>query len=156
MKKFNGILIVASAAALLTATVPAFGQERGGYDDRRGVGNTTSTVLAATVMSCMQTAIDTRDTAIIAGLDTYYSAAKTALQTRQAALKAAWAQADQKTRREATKAAWDTYTKSVKTARMTMKTAHKAAWTKFEADRKVCSPKAAGDDRGSLGTDNQL
>ena len=74
--------------------------------------------LDAVTLACVQTAIDGRDNAIIAGLDAYYPAAKTALQTRQATLK--------------------------------------AAWTKFEADRKACNPKAAGDDKESLGIDSQL
>lgn len=156
MKKFNGFVVAASVAVVLAATVPAFGEERGGWDDRRGMGNATSTALTAAVASCMQAAIDARDTAVIAGLDAYYSAAKTAIQTRQTALKAAWAQTDQKTRREATKSAWDAYAKSVKSARIAMKTAHKATWSKFEGDRKACSPKAASDDRGSLGADSQL
>lgn len=156
MKKFNSIVVAISMAAVLAAAVPAFAQERGGREGRRDMGNATSTALATTVLSCMQTATAARDTAVIAGLDTYYSIAKTALQARQSALTAAWAQTDQKTRKAAIKTAWDAYMKSVKSARMDMKSAHKAAWVKFEGDRKVCSPHTASDDRGSLGTDNQL
>lgn len=132
-------------AAMVVGAVPAFGEEKNGKG-----------ALDATALLCVQTAIDGRDNAIIAGLDVYYPAAKTALQTRQAALKAAWAQTDQKTRRDMVKAIWKTYKDSVKLARAAMKGAQKAAWTKFETDRKACSPKAGGDDKGALGADNQL
>ncbi len=145
MNTFTKFSIVFGAASIVFTALPVAGQERGG-----------NAALSATVLSCMQTATEKRDNAIIAGLDVYYPAAKTALQTRQAALKSAWAQTDTKTRRAATKAAWDAYKNSVKSAREAMKTAHKTAWTAFEADRKVCNPKATKDDNGSLGMDSQL
>lgn len=124
----------------------AFGQERGAMNG----------ALSAAALSCMQTAVDVRDNAIIAAWDVQYPAIKTALQTRQASLKAAWAQTDQQARKTATKAAWDAYKKSAKSARAAMKASHKAAWTKFEADKKACSPKATKDDNGSAGMDNAL
>ena len=146
MNTSNKIIVGLSVAILLTTSTSAFAQER-------GVANAG---LSASVLTCVQTAIDTRDNAIIAAWDVQYPAVKTALQTRQAALKAAWAQTDQKTRREATRTAWSTYKESAKSARATMKAAHKAAWTAFEATRKACSPKATKDDNGSLGMDSQL
>ena len=146
MNIFNKVTAVAIMVALAVAAGTAFAQERGGIKG----------ALSAATLSCMQTAVDSRDNAIIAAWDAQYPAIKTALQTRQAALKAAWMQTDQKTRREATRTAWNAYKESAKSARATMKTAHKSAWTKFEADRKVCSPKATKDDNGSLGMDNQL
>lgn len=132
-------------AAIIMGAVPAFGQEKNGKG-----------VLDATALACMQIAVNNRDNTIIAALDVYYPAAKTALQTRQAALKVAWMQTDQKVRRKTIKTIWETYKNSVKSARAAMKEAQKAAWTKFEADRKACSPKAGGDDKGGLGADNQL
>lgn len=143
MNTFNKVIVGVSVAVVMAYAVTAFGQTAQGG-------------LSATALTCVQTAIDTRDNAIIAGLDVYYPAAKTALQTRQAALKAAWAQTDQKTRKEATRTAWNAYKESIKSARTTMKSTHKTAWTKFEADRKICSPKATKDDNGSLGMDAQL
>lgn len=150
MNTFNKVSIgVVVAAMLMAGGSVAFGQERG---EKRGKGG----ALDAAALTCVQAAIDARDNAVIMGLDAYYPAAKTAIQTRQAALKAAWMQTDQVARKAATKTAWDAYNKSVKSARMTMKTAHKTAWAKFESDRKACNPKAGSDDKGSLGADNQL
>ncbi len=146
MDKFNKVIVAVAAAAMLAGGPMAFAEER----------NAANGALNATALSCMQTATDTRDTAVIAAWDAQYSAIKTALQTRQTALKAAWAQTDQKARRAATKDAWNAYAKSAKTARTAMKAAHKAAWNKFEADRRACSPKATKDDNGSLGMDSQL
>lgn len=140
--------MVIFATAIMGGAITAFGAEH--------KGKKNGGVLDATTLSCVQTAIDSRDNAIIAGLDVYYPTAKTALQTRQAGLKAAWAQTDQKTRKEAVKTVWEMYKDSVKSARTVMKGAQKTAWTKFEADRKTCNPKAAGDDKGTFGIDSQI
>lgn len=146
MNKFNRVFIGFSVAAMLMGSASAFGETQGMKNG----------ALDATALTCMQAAVDSRDTAIIAAWDAQYPAVKTALQTRQTALMGAWGQANQKTRRDATRAAWDAYKGSVKSARATMKASHKATWTKFEADRKACSPKATKDDNGSLGMDSQL
>jgi hypothetical protein len=147
MKIFNKVFIGTITITTLASGTLAFAQNAEGRKDG---------VLNAQTLSCVQTAIDMRDTAIIAAFDAYYPAVKSALQTRQSALKTAWMQTGQKERREAIKAAWDVYSKAIKSARMTMKAAHKATWSKFETDRKACNPKAGGDDKGSLGADNQL
>ncbi|MSR73448.1 MAG: hypothetical protein EXS60_00045 [Candidatus Pacebacteria bacterium] len=146
MNTFNKIGMGVSMVIVLAGAGIAFAEERGSKGG----------ALDAAALSCMQTAVDTRDNAIIAAWDIQYPAIKTALQTRQATLKAAWAQTDQKTRKGATRTAWDTYKTSAKSARSTMKAAHKATWTAFESARKTCSPKATKDDSGSLGMDNQL
>ena len=153
MNKFNKVVMTFGAVALFAGSIPVFAEE--GRMENKNATSTGSAV-TATVLTCMQAAVDARDTAVIAGFDAYYPSVKTALQTRQSALKAAWAQTDQKTRRDATRAAWDAYKASIKTARSTMKAAHKAAWMKFEADRKACSPRATRDDNGSAGMDSQL
>ena len=145
MNTFTKFAVTFGAISVVLAALPAAAQEKG-----------NNATLSATALSCMQTATDVRDNAIIAAWDVQYPAIKTALQTRQASLKAAWTQTDAKTRRSATKAAWDAYKKSAKSARAAMKASHKAAWTKFEADKKACSPKATKDDNGSLGMDNAL
>lgn len=145
MNTFTKYSITLGVISIIFTALPAAGQEKG---DKGALSTAT--------LACVQTAVDVRDNAIIAAWDVQYPAIKTALQTRQAALKSAWAQTETKVRREAIKSIWDVYKNTVKSARTTMKTAHKAAWTKFEADRKACSPKATKDDNGSLGMDNQL
>ena len=145
MNTLTKFAVTFGAVSVVLAALPAAAQEKG-----------NNAALSATALSCMQTATDVRDNAIIAAWDVQYPAIKTALQTRQASLKAAWTQTDAKTRRAATKAAWNAYKKSAKSARAAMKASHKAAWTKFEADKKACSPKATKDDNGSAGMDNQL
>lgn len=145
MNIFAKFAVTFGAVSVIFAALPAAAQEKG-----------NNATLSATALSCVQTAVDVRDNAVIAAWDVQYPAIKTALQTRQASLKAAWTQTDQKTRRAATKAAWDAYKNSAKSARATMKAAHKAAWTKFETDKKACSPKATKDDNGSAGMDSTL
>jgi vacuolar-type H+-ATPase subunit H len=137
MNIFNKVVVVISATVVMAGALTTFAQD-------------------AAALTCVQAAIDVRDNAIIAAWDVQYPAVKTALQTRQAALKSAWMQTDQKIRREATRTAWNIYKESVKSARATMKAKHKTAWTAFESARKACSPKATKDDNGSLGMDSQL
>lgn len=145
MNTFTKFAVAFGAVSVILAALPTAAQEKG-----------SNMALNATTLSCMQSAVDMRDNAIIAAWDVQYPAVKTALQTRQASLKAAWMQTDTKMRKEATKSAWNAYKNSAKSARGAMKASTKAAWSKFEADKKVCSPKATKDDNGSLGMDNQL
>jgi hypothetical protein len=90
-------------------------------------------------VSCIQSAIDTRDTAIIAAIDAYASAVKAALSTRKDALKAAWALSTRKDRRAALAAAWKNYNNAVRTARKDFKTARNSAWSQFNKDRRSCN-----------------
>lgn len=88
--------------------------------------------------ACMSSAVDKRDTAIIADLDTKNAALKTALETRRTALKAAWALTDADDRFQALKDAWKAYASSVKEAVRTFKTAKKDAWSQYHQDRLDC------------------
>ena len=145
MNTFNKFVLGIMITTLMGGAYSALAKEKTGKG-----------ALDAMILLCVQKAIDNRDNAILMGLDVYYPAAKTALQTRQAALKNAWTQTDQKIRKDVIKTIWKSYKNSAKSARTAMKGAQKVAWKKFEADRKACSPKAAGDDNGSLGIDSQL
>lgn len=90
---------------------------------------------------CIQNAIETRDTAIIAAFDKFSSAIKSALGIRKDALKAAWAKPIAKERRAAVKAAWDAYKKSTREAAALAKKERKAAWDQFRKDRIACKDK---------------
>ncbi len=107
-------------------------------------------------VACIQSAVDKRDTAIIAAVDAYHDAIKSALQTRLAALKTAWAITSRTDRRTALKNAWSAFTASQKLAAKNLKTAKKNAWTQFSTDRKACGKSAAADDNGTSGMDTNL
>lgn len=104
-------------------------------------------------VSCIVTAINTRDTAVIAARDAQYRALVNALQARMSALQAAWKQGDAKTRRVALKAAWQDYNNAARTASKAYNSARNAAWKQYSTDNKTC--KAPSDDSfGGAGSDS--
>ncbi len=89
-------------------------------------------------ITCIQNAIDKRDTAIIVSVDTYLSKIKTAFETRRSELKAAWALAEKKERGMAIKDAWTNFKEKKLTARKDVDDGRKQAWNDFNAERKNC------------------
>lgn len=107
-------------------------------------------------VACMQTAVEKRDNALIAGVDAYHTSVRKALEVRRDALKAAWGVTDRKDRREALQAAWKTYKESRGAAAKALKSAKRAAWEQFKMDRKGCSGAGYSEDRTGPGVDAQL
>ena len=108
-------------------------------------------------VSCIQNAIEARDTSISSAVGASATAVQTALSTRKTALKAAWAITVRKNRRAAINAAWSAYNKSAKSARATLSSARKSAWATFNASAKTCKSVSASDDPvGSSAQDSQL
>lgn len=154
MKKFIPFML-AIAIGLSTITMPVFAD----YSTNDSKSKTDSTVknddksksdksekkdakeklpLSAETLACIQTAVDTRDTAIMTTFDTYYASVKTALDTRKTALKAAWALSTSKDRKNAISKAWQDYKSAAKTAKDVLKKDRKTAWEKFKTDFKAC------------------
>lgn len=107
-------------------------------------------------LACMQTAVDKRDTAIIAAFSNFTSTTTSALGMRKQNLVEAWKLTDKKARRDAIKRAWNFYTTSVKIARRAFNASRKAAWKQFYTDRKSCKGINIGDDAGTEGHDINL
>lgn len=105
--------------------------------------------------SCMQAAVDKRDSAIIVAWDAYSVSMKTALSTRKDALKAAWAKSAIAERRTALKAAWEAYRKATQTSRNALNKAKREAWNQFSKDRKACKSNV-WDDAASSASDAGL
>ena len=103
-------------------------------------------------LACMQTAVGGRDTAIIAAADVFYSAIKSALETRKAELVASWGLTIPVERRATRRAAWNKFYASSKQARTALRAAKKSAWDKFYADSKACKG-VASDELGGRGID---
>lgn len=104
--------------------------------------------------ACMQTAVETRDNALLASLDTLMGAMKSSFETRRDALKAAWGLADAVQREPAIKAAWQAFKASKQAAVKTGHEAKKAAWTAFKgAVKGTCKAKGNVDGSGE-GMDN--
>lgn len=98
---------------------------------------------------CMQTAVEKRDNAIIAGLDTYYTNVKAALVARRDALKAAWGMTDRKARQEAIRKAWNDFKGTWKKERRALDIARKKAWKEFNKDKRACNGQGEGEDQGN-------
>jgi hypothetical protein len=128
MKKIASFLLTAFAASTLFA-FPIYAEETSGP---------ASKTLSPEVVSCTQSAIESRDATIIAAVDTYATAVKMALSIRKDALKAAWAKAIPAEIRAALKTAWAGYKKSLSAARKGLKDNKAKAWKQFNTERKAC------------------
>ena len=147
MRMKEKALYALAAVSLLAMALPVIAQT-----PPPPPGRTAQTVDVA----CIQAAIDKRDNAIITAVDTFHDAAKSALQTRRDALKAAWGNTDRDVRRAAIKAAWESYRNSLRSARKALRESRRSAWSQFAADRKACGRGAQADDRTGGGADAQL
>ncbi len=123
MKKFilavSGIALVSSIAVL-----PASARAQNG-------GTTLN-------LTCAQTAVDKRETAIGSVWTTFSGSMTSALSTRASALHTAWGMTDASLRRPARKAAWDAYKASSRSAHDTLKTGRRAAWDTWRSDMQAC------------------
>lgn len=104
--------------------------------------------------SCMQTAVEKRDIALIAAWDKYSAAIKSALETRKTALKSAWAVVDRTDRKKAIQDAWKNFKDERKEAREAFKNERKSAWQQFKKERKSC--RNNGDDATAEAVDNSI
>lgn len=102
--------------------------------------------------SCMVTAVDTRDNAVITAWHNFSTTYNTALETRRDALKAAWGDANKNTRRASVRSAWRTFRNSKKSAWRTRKSAIRTAWRQFTTNRKACGAQSA-DESGTQAQD---
>ena len=105
-------------------------------------------------LTCMQNAVDKRDSAIITAWDKYSAAAKSALEVRKAALKSAWAITDKTQRVTAIRKAWNDYKAAIKSARKAFASEKKAVWKTWKTDAKAC--KGNAEDKTSESVDNTL
>jgi hypothetical protein len=89
-------------------------------------------------VSCIQNAIEKRDSAVIAAHSVYNTSIVNALTARKDALKAAWAKTTRKERAEARNAAWTTFRTSHKSAHSALRTVRVASWNTYNTDMKAC------------------
>lgn len=105
-------------------------------------------------IACMKTAVETRETAILAAFNKFSDAGVAALEKRKTDLVAAWGISDREDRQDAIKTAWSTFKESAKIAKRTLKKERKDAWKAFKEARKACGG-SQEDDAGER-SDNQL
>ena len=89
-------------------------------------------------VSCIQNAVEKRDSAIISAHNTFSSSITNALTVRKDALKLAWAKPTRQERTPARKAAYDAFRTTQKSAHEALRSARKSSWSTFDTDMKVC------------------
>ncbi len=102
------------------------------------LAQSTSTVIQASMLTCMQNAVEKRETSIISAVDTFNGSISKIHSVRKTALVDAWKIEDKTARNEARKSAWTTYRTDAKSAHSTMKSSRQTAWNTFKADRIAC------------------
>lgn len=122
----NGVVKVLLLAGAMLTGFPVFAQ-----------GDTSKDTLRIDV-SCIQNAIDERDTALATMVDAWSSSVKSALETRRDLEKGSWNITSYKERRIAQRKAWSDYGKALRNANTKKKKERVSAWKKFDHDRKEC------------------
>ena len=141
-------LVAAAAASTVVAmadTVPDSSKTAVTTFSRSSTKGKTQTINT----SCMQTAVEKRDTALVSAIDTFHNKVSSALTARKDALKSAWGLSETAARRTALKTAWEEYKKSTRNARNTLKEARRSSWSMFKTDSKACGGSAGAEDGGS-------
>lgn len=93
---------------------------------------------SSTMLSCMQSAVEKRETSIISAVDTFNTSISKIHSARKTALVDAWKIEDKTARNEARKSAWTTYRTDAKAAHSAMKASRQVSWTTFKNDRILC------------------
>lgn len=89
-------------------------------------------------LTCVRTAVSTRETAVRAAYSTLSTSYLAGLDTRAMALDAAWMMTDKTARKTAREAAWSAWNTTAKTARETFRKARKASWDAYRMSAKAC------------------
>lgn len=107
-------------------------------------------------LTCMQTAVDTRETAVAAAFTGFNTDVQAALAARKASLHDAWGMSDKTARGTAVKAAWASWKSASKAAHTKLKAARKDGWAAFKTTAqttcKETLPKEEAVDKDASGT----
>ncbi len=107
-------------------------------------------------LTCMQTAVDDRETAIGAAFTGFNTDVQAGLTARKTALHDAWGLSDKTARNTAVKVAWTSWKSASKAAHSKLKSARKAAWATFKTTAKTtCKevlPKEEAEGKDASGT----
>ncbi|MEO8065282.1 MAG: hypothetical protein ABI643_00310 [Candidatus Doudnabacteria bacterium] len=142
MKKF---IISAAVGTMMLAALPVFAENS---------NSRTPTQLTTVDLACAQTAVNTREAAVIAAVSAHSGSWTAALQARQTALNTAWGLSDTTARRAAINAALKTYKTAHKATQTAFNKAQRDAWTAFKTAAKTCHI-SSRDDSSGFSLDNR-
>ena len=98
-----------------------------------------ATTPTAASISCVSSAVTTREQVIGGAMTTYTGALNTAYSTRATALQQAYSPtADKSVIAKAVKTAWSNFNSALKSGRKTWQTSRNSAWSQFRKAIKVC------------------
>lgn len=98
----------------------------------------TNTALSSTTVTCIQSALDKRENAIISSQDVFNTSIKNALSARLSALKASYTEVTKQSRKQKREDAYKQFRSSAQTAHNTLRSSKNAAWNTFSTDMKAC------------------
>ncbi len=98
-------------------------------------------------ITCVKTAVEQRENAVLSAWDKFFISFKSESQTRTTEILAAWDITDKVQRGNAIDAAWMKFRKSRIVARKKLNEERQAAWKKFKVDRKLCGSGPTGEDQ---------
>lgn len=126
-----------SVAALIFFTATSFALAESGSGQIRST-STPSAPGNTLNVTCIQNAVEKRDSTMITAHSTFNTAIVNALTVRKDALKAAWAKPTRQERTAARKAAYDAFKVSQRNAHDTLRSTRKTAWNTFDTEMKAC------------------
>jgi hypothetical protein len=132
-------------ATLLLAPVMSFAQTASTTATSTSTGVNATSTATTTQITCVNTALDKRENALIVGHDAFAASIKTALQNRLTGLKAAWAETTKKAKQEKRNVTYKAFRTESQAAHTAMKTARLNAWRAFDTDMKACGVRGHGE-----------
>lgn len=92
-------------------------------------------------ISCMQNAVEKRDTSISVGFSEFSQKIIKSLEVRKESIKSSWALESMDDRDNARKLAWEEYKKIVTEAKQDLKNNRNKSWDLFKIEKKSCEGK---------------
>jgi hypothetical protein len=141
------LLTLALLAVAFAVTLPAFAHGTESHTHKSTTASSTikmkkdknATSTRSVDLTCMQTAVDARESALTTAFGTFHDAVDTALTARKTALHDAWGLTDKTARLAAIKSARETFKKSHESALKTLKKSRVTAWESFKTTaKKTC------------------
>ena len=107
-------------------------------DHRMERSSHTSVALTGSELTCIRSAVSTREVSVRSAYVTLTSTLLTAMDVRAKALDAAWSLTDSAARKSARESAWSTWNTTAKLARQAFRSSSKTNWEAFRISTKSC------------------
>lgn len=142
---------------VIAFATPSYAANGMGTDMKKHASSTMPHASSTLNLTCMQTAVDTRETAVGTAFDTLQASVKAQLATRKSSLHDAWGMTDNTARKTAIKSAWSKWKTDNRAVHTKLRTDRKNAWESFKTTVKnTCKVKLPLEETLSLDSVGQL